>query len=405
MSAVDFLLTLSQQFEAENITLQPVACLNTRFRAAGCTHCADICPAETAITVTNGRPALDNDACLYCGLCLHRCPTGAFTRPDGFSRKLVRTLAAVPGGPVELVCPQHPNPALGAAPHALQTRRCLATISAATLLELIAAGKDIWLDDRHCAACPLGAVQPQLAHIAAETSGWAALLANAGQVQLCSDQPDAPPAIRPVLDATQPPVSRRGLFGILKPQTTPTADTQTEATDLIRSGREIAPSDRLPHTLPPERAAVLSTLAQHNPTESAQSRPGQLPVIDLQIDSTRCTACGLCAKFCPTGALSFLSDGEAFTLIFRADFCLGQLCHICQSACPEQAIVTAPAAATLPILATKRPLIAGDLTRCNRCRSPIALGPGLPSTCFACRPRHDLDVSPLYTHRRGRSVG
>ncbi len=387
MSTVDFLLTLSQQFDASIIALQPTACLNARFRAAGCTHCADICPAEAAITITNGRPALDNDVCLHCGLCLHRCPTGAFTRPDGFSRKLVRTLAAVPGGPVELVCPQHPDPTLGQVPYAIQTRRCLAAISAATLLELIATGKDIWLDDRHCADCPLGMVQSQLAHIAAEANNWAVLLADASLVQLCSELPDASVVSRPVLDATQPPVSRRGLFGIFKPQTAPAADTQTEASELIKPGRDTAPSDRLPQTLPPERAAVLHTLAQHTPSAPAQMTAEQLPVIDIQIDSTRCTACGLCAKFCPTGALRFLSDDESFALTFRADYCLGQQCNICQPACPEQAVVTTSATIRPNILA-KRALAAGDLGHCDRCRSPIALGPGLPSTCFACRPRY-----------------
>jgi ferredoxin len=388
MTAVDFLLALSQQFEADTITVQPAACLNARFRAAGCTRCADICPAEAAITVTNGHPAIDNDACLHCGLCLHRCPTGAFTRPDGFSRKLARTAAAVPTGPVELVCPQHPAPTFGQAPYAIQTRRCLAAISAATLLALTAVGKDILLDDRHCADCPLGVVQPHLAHITAEANSWAALLADAGTVRLQGDQPDAPAATRPVLDATQPPVSRRGLFSVFKSHNTPATDTQTEATELIKPGRDIAPSDRLPHALPPERAAVLNTLAQHSPSEAIQMATAQLPVIDIQIDPTRCTACGLCAKFCPTGALKFLRDGESFALTFRADYCLGQHCNICQPACPEQAVTTAPATTTPTVLA-KRALTAGDLGHCDRCHSPIARGPGLPATCFACRPRHN----------------
>ncbi len=387
MSVADFLLNLSQQFETGSITLQPAACLNARFRTAGCSHCADVCPAEAAITVVNGRPALDRDACLHCGLCLHRCPTGAFTRPDGFSRKLTRTAATVSAGPVELVCPQQPNPALGAVPHAIQTQRCLAAVSAATLLELTAGGKDIWLDDRYCAGCPLGTVRPEMVQTAAEANGWAALLADSGTVRLRSEQPELPAAPRPVLDATRPSLSRRGLFGVFKPPAAPAADTLTEAAKLINPGRSIAPSNRLPQTLPVERAAILNILAHQTPaTPEAPPRPGaQLPLVDVQIDPARCTACGLCAKFCPTGALKFLSDDRTFTLAFQPDSCLGQLCNICRSACPEQAVTTSPAKAA----SGKRPLAAGELTLCTRCQTPIARGPELSPLCFACRPREN----------------
>ncbi len=387
MSVADFLLALSQQFETDSITLQPAACLNARFRTAGCTYCTDICPAEAAITVIEGRPAINNDTCLHCGLCLHRCPTGAFTRPDGFSRKLTRT-AAIPNGPVELICPQSPNLVVGATPYAVQTRRCLAAISAATLLELAAAGKDIWLDDSHCAACLLGVAQPTIAHTAAEANGWAALLANAGTIYLRSERPDAPVTPRQLLDATQPPVSRRGLFGVFKPQAAPAADTQTEAAELIKPGRSISPSERLPYSLPPERAAILNILAQHagavpEPVPLAEAK---LPVVTVQVDAHRCTACGLCAKFCPTGAIKFISNGQVFALAFRPNICLGQVCNICQPACPEQAVTTIPVCVSPDVL-TERPLVAGDLTRCARCKTPLAQGPDLPTTCFACRPK------------------
>ncbi|RME47410.1 MAG: 4Fe-4S dicluster domain-containing protein, partial [Caldilineae bacterium] len=81
MSVVDTFLNLAEHFGGETITLHAGRCLNARHRGVGCTLCADACPADEAITLSGGKPRLDNDACLHCGLCLHHCPTGAYARP------------------------------------------------------------------------------------------------------------------------------------------------------------------------------------------------------------------------------------------------------------------------------------------------------------------------------------
>jgi len=144
MSTFDTLLSLAEKFSgSEAITLHPERCLNTRFRPVDCSLCADICPAEDAIAVTNGKPSLNNEACLQCGLCLHRCPTEAFTRPDDLSATLVKTVAALPDGSMDLACPQHPQAELGPTSQAVQTHRCLAALSPVTLLELSSLKKDL----------------------------------------------------------------------------------------------------------------------------------------------------------------------------------------------------------------------------------------------------------------------
>jgi len=113
-------------------------------------------------------------------------------------------------------------------------------------------------------------------------------------------------------------------------------------------------------------------------------------VASLNLDAQLCTACGLCARFCPTGALKFLSDGQSFALTFQPSFCLGKGCNACEIACPERAITTRPAVISAKILSQKS-LIAGQLTACRVCRLAIASGPDLPVTCFACRQKSVLD--------------
>ncbi|MFQ5577896.1 MAG: 4Fe-4S binding protein, partial [Anaerolineae bacterium] len=376
-------------------------CLNARFRGVDCSLCADACPAKGAIGVTNGKPILDNGACLHCGLCLHICPTEAYTRPDGLAGRLVKLVAALPAGPVDLLCPQHPRPDAGAAPQAVQTRRCLAALAPATLLEVAATGREIRLDDTPCPDCPLGNIHPALQKTAAEANAWAGLLAHAPPVALRSgpDDDTPPAAARPVYDVDQPPLSRRSWLGSLKKMGEEVSAAE-EAVAMVKAGKSVPVAERLPQSLPHQRARILSILKKSSLNQSpvSQSPVSQspitndqlptagLPISTLNVDPARCTACGLCARFCPTGALRFLSDGEAFALTFQPLFCLGQACDICVPACPEQA-VSASAATVTADLPAKKTLAAGNVRPCRQCGQPVAAGPELPATCFACRPK------------------
>jgi MinD superfamily P-loop ATPase len=111
---------------------------------------------------------------------------------------------------------------------------------------------------------------------------------------------------------------------------------------------------------------------------------------DIMVNTSRCSACGLCARFCPTGALTFLSDDERFALAFQPFLCLGNRCSICTMACPEQAVSLNPATISSDWLAKKsRYLAAGELTACQKCGESITAGPEHPVTCFVCRASAD----------------
>ncbi len=164
---------------------------------------------------------------------------------------------------------------------------------------------------------------------------------------------------------------------------------------MVKTGRSVPASERLPHNVPRQRTKILSLLEKsstvqspvpQSPITNNQLPATPLPILNLRVDPTRCTACTLCAKFCPTGALKFLSNSGSFALTLQSSLCLGQDCNICVLACPEQAVSAQPFTES-PNLFTKKPLVAGNLTPCQRCQQPIAQGPDLPTTCFACRPK------------------
>lgn len=117
----------------------------------------------------------------------------------------------------------------------------------------------------------------------------------------------------------------------------------------------------------------------------------EVPLAEVIVDQDRCSGCGMCAQYCPTGALSFATseahgnETASFALGFRANLCID--CGICAVACPESAVtfgseITA-GALQAPTWST---VASGPLVACASCGLPTAGSSGeLEPRCFSCR--------------------
>ncbi|MFQ5808509.1 MAG: 4Fe-4S binding protein [Armatimonadota bacterium] len=70
-------------------------------------------------------------------------------------------------------------------------------------------------------------------------------------------------------------------------------------------------------------------------TPEAAAKKRKKRYYTVQIDETWCKDCGICAAFCPTGALEDGGHGEP--LIADMDLCNG--CQLCVVRCPDFAVV------------------------------------------------------------------
>lgn len=323
-------------------------------------------------------PALDESACARCGACLHGCPTEVFSQSVPQEARLVKSADALPEQVIAVVCPLHPAPDRSVAPGAIVLRhtRCLVGLGCADLLALAQDGRrTVWLDDAPCANCPLAVNQAEIARHAHEAS---ALLSAAGKpvaVRCAStlSAPTARPAARPVVDGSQPRVTRRGLLRAFLPPATeapgPDEPPEPEPTRWSHGKR-----------FPPQRRALLRRLRRW----TARDADAVAPFPSVRIDEGRCSACELCARFCPTDALHFTTDGDGFSLAFEAARCVG--CSICVMACPEDAVMLDASMAFAVLTGDPVTVAVGNLLPCSGCGAQTAHRPrDAQPTCHACR--------------------
>lgn len=394
-------------------------CLNRRFRQRACTICQDVCPVH-AIRVDLGstyglnppRVSLDATVCARCGLCLHACPAGAFSHPGllEFQRRLHRAAAHLASTPLELTCPVRPEGTTAVPVDArLQTGRCLAVLSLADLIDLARPREhDLWLDDTGCAECPLATVHDRIAQTVAQANALLEAWGHPARVCLStlgatgepsqdvevthaspiSPQQDTTREV-PVYNAQQPALSRRELITFFREATARAALTAALDSFALAPPEpsSLPPRQRLTYHLPYHRRHLTAALQRLGAPTRETIDLSALPWTVVQV-SDACSACELCARFCPTTAIRFYTVEEEeqhrFLLTFVPPDCVD--CGICALACPEDAITYTHVIYTEWLTAREEALLhQGDLVPCEDCGQPTAQAD--PPLCYTCKPK------------------
>ncbi|CAG0934683.1 partial NADH-quinone oxidoreductase subunit I, partial [Thermoflexales bacterium] len=382
---LDTLAKLSERYTTEQLIVSADRCLNSRFKQIDCRVCVEACPAE-AIQLEAGQAAINAETCVRCGACVWQCPTEVFAQSPGLKSKLPETVQAVgaasartaprSGTCVELRCSQVKGDKTSV-PDAtiIQHPRCLAELSPAQLIEL-AAERDVWLNDQACAACPLKEAHTSIMRAVNEANRWRAAFDQPRHIHPLTTDADrnAKPRAARVFDSANPPSDRRAFFKLFTRSLVEASASAAKSNDTDQVRPAIPPlrghgkpvDQRLPRHVPAERARLLSVIEKWG---QPQRVPLDLPRV--QVKELDCTACGLCAKFCPTGALRFQSDETYFVLDFIPAACVD--CGICAKACPTQEVSLTHDLPLLEFIGIKaQVLVAGNLAPCAMCQKPTA---------------------------------
>jgi NAD-dependent dihydropyrimidine dehydrogenase PreA subunit len=347
------------------VTYDPQRCLYAHDKFVDCEACLGVCPMDA---IQLGKPPnFAPDACAGCLACLPLCPTGAYNADDAV-HNLLNCAAHVESTKIELVCQANPYAQNGVSEDTvgIRVRGCLAGLGSETYLALAAMGiEKVSLRLDACAECPWKKLRTQIE----------AQVENARRLLVAWDKADLIQSVteletsyqRPLWEAQNPPLSRRDLFLMLsrQGQTTLARAIEKEGTPAGKqAGREHRRlANAMLHLPQPEAGKDVSLVGLGF---------GMLTVNEA------CSACGSCARICPTGALDFEmdKDSQVYSLSFTPQQCIG--CQACLNACADSAISLDTAPSLEQVFGPKEPLVlrSGELSRCERCHAPFAARSG-----------------------------
>jgi len=349
-----------------SLRFDDAACRTLRGPYGGCRACEQACPAGV-LAVDAERVAL-KDGCHNCGRCMAACPTGAL-QLEGFESTWNAPADAVE--PLRIDCWKVPRRADA---DGLRVP-CLGGLSVGRILQMwqAAGARGLFVMDRGwCGHCSAGGGERHAATRAlGRAQDW---LIDAGV-----ERERLPRFVRELLPvkrmplaipdaALQRPVSRRNFFRA----------AAARAMDAAQAAKPQA-AGFMPYVrgASDERSRLLAGV-----TAAARQTNRPLPVslFSTAILGDDCAGHGVCARICPTAALSLKTDAAdgGRTLAFDGAGCIA--CGSCARACPEQALRIV-AAKTVP--AGRIELKHWDERECEGCGEPFADGSGT-ALCPSC---------------------
>lgn len=343
-------------------------CLHTINKFSNCEACFEVCPVE-AIQVGK-PPTLNKDACQTCLACLPVCPVGAYTADDAVPA-LLNCAARLESRRIDLICGAHPNGELGLPESeiAIRVRSCLAGLGSGAYLALIALGMErVIVRMDACNQCPWGSLQPWIKDQIGEAQRLLEPWRLEDSLAWASPTDEGALLEQPVWNADNPPLSRRDLFRLASQR------GQLAAARVITSGDQ-GTADRRPNRDRRRVVAALAHILIDEPERDDVSLAG-MGFATVSV-SDACTACGVCARACPTGALEFQRETDGrYCLAFFPKACIG--CEICTHVCAPGAITMDHQPSFGYVFSTdeSRTLHEGELVRCERCNTMMAAKPG-----------------------------
>ncbi len=333
-------------------------CLHSQDRFSGCEACFGICPVNA---ITPGKPpVLDAEKCQTCLACITVCPVGAYSADDAVT-PLLNSITHLEGEQVELICAKNEqaDKGLQASSIGIRLRGCLAGLGTGTYLALAALGLEhTSLRTEACAACEWGKLRPEIESQVNRAGHFLSAWNKAEAFTCVSTLENA--VQRPLWNADNPPLSRRDMFRMITRQGQ-VALARAMENGQVHSGRRPG-RDRL------RAVNAVAHLPEH------EQDPDLSPLGFASVTVTEaCTACGACARACPTEALRFEKNEEETTykLMFSARTCIG--CDLCVHVCLAEAVTVEHEPTFTQIFGIEAlTLQEGELVKCERCGTLMA---------------------------------
>lgn len=305
------------------LILSPQSCVRALSVNSICNHCESACPTH-AIAITERLPSINQAQCIGCGGCVAVCPTEALKLDEFDSNEFFFQFVSSEEG---MISCQKNIP-------------CIAALSPEQLVSLASLKGDIVCDVGHCSTCDIG--EGVISRFNETVTRVNYLLeATLHDARILTQE------IGYKDETIQSEPERRDFFktfhlkGLGKIRGDFEKEVQKSTDEFIQYTTNSSHTAELRTKKITDRRKLFFTAMKRS------SIPEVFHVVDASeitftsqklLDETLCTACQMCYRICPSGALT--SDMRNSKIDFDPFLCVK--CHLCHDVCEPNAITLSP---------------------------------------------------------------
>lgn len=358
------------------LRLDPAKCVRSTNKFSQCQACVDVCPVET-IKITEQLPSFVPNDCVGCGGCGAACPNSAYNLDDF--------------GPINYIFS-----ILEQQRDVLSCKEAIPCLAALSVEEIIALAllhpKRLVFDRAYCAECEIAKInEPLIDERIEEVNFFLEAIESPKRVVFESVE----------LSVEQKEQDRREFLSKLN------LKEAIKAKQKFENEVEAASNEQRSHTLSqeditklkngkdvPNRRKLLMMALKKTQKPSVYHKLAEEDINFLSqkiLDQESCTACEMCYRICPTGALS--SDKTGSAIFFDAIACIK--CASCHDVCEPKSLTLRSVFDLEALFEPKRETLAKfTIMRCNECGVPFVYKGG-EVMCQRCR-IEDEEVMELW---------
>ncbi|WP_455755577.1 4Fe-4S binding protein [Sulfurimonas sp.] len=346
------------------IELKASSCVRSLSVESQCNRCEIVCPTDAIVIGENPLPSINYSVCVGCGACGGICPSESFKLDDFSSSNFFFNFLE---DEENLISCRKNIP-------------CISALSVEHIISLAVLKKEIVFDMGHCDGCEIASTcHKQILANHEEATYLLEAMENEAVIKLENISYE---------DDKQ--TDRRGFLSAINLKTV--AKTKKSFEDEVKKA-----SDELTeHTLAktdiallkkkkiPEKRTLFFTAIKRVQT------PSQFHIVEADevsftsqklMDEESCTACQMCYRVCPTGALT--SDVKNSKIDFDPFLCIK--CNICHDVCEPNAIKMSTAYNIKEFFEpVVQNLISFNVRRCNECNVVFSTNSN-EKLCYRCK--------------------
>ncbi|MFA5215436.1 4Fe-4S binding protein [Sulfuricurvum sp.] len=349
------------------LNFSPARCVRALSINSICTLCVDICPTA-AIILSERLPSLNQVQCVGCGGCSAVCPTEALAMDDFNPTDF---FFAFINDESNLLSCQKNLP-------------CLAALGSEQLIALCGMKKGLTMDIGHCAQCEIG------------EKILSDLVPRVENVNYALEAIDSPSYVEMAEvnfredEGEEVEHNRRDFFKTFHLKKIGAYKANFEREVQLSTDEFISHTTDSTHTQALRTKKITDRRKLFFTALKRLEKPSFYHVVEGEkigftsqklFDESKCTACEMCYRICPTGALT--SDMRNSKIDFDPFLCVK--CHLCHDVCESDAITLSPSYNLKewfePIVHN---LVTYSLRRCNECDTLFS-SVGGDKICRRCR--------------------